>query len=65
MKMHKITDFDEYARQSRFERSIGEEVTKRLFDMKVFYILRWGSDPFTMFKLYVDITRGIKYGISD
>lgn len=44
----------------RFQEAIGEEVTKRLMNMRVNYILRWGSDPYTMFKLYVDITRGIK-----
>lgn len=49
-------------RQKQFQEAIGKEVTKRLMSMRVNYMLRWGSDPYTMFKLYVDITRGIKCG---
>lgn len=61
-KMHDefFTELREKLRQQQWERKIGDEITNRLFDLRVNYILRYGSDPFTMFKLYVDITRGIK-----
>ena len=50
----------EQTRRIGWERKIGDEITERLFDLRTNYLLRYGSDPFTMFKLYVDITRGIK-----
>lgn len=50
----------ESLRQFKFEESIGNDITDRLFDLKTNYLVRPGSDPFTLFKLYVDITRGIK-----
>lgn len=50
----------ESRRQFQFEESIRDEITNRLFDLKTNYSIRPGSDPFTTFKLYVDITRGIK-----
>ena len=61
-KMHDefFTELREKLRQQQWERKIGDKITNRLFDLRVNYILRYGSDPFTMFKLYVDITRGIK-----
>ena len=52
--------WNEETRRIRWERKIGDEITERLFDLRTNYLLRYGSDPFTMFKLYVDITRGIK-----
>ena len=55
-----FVELRERLRRHQWERTIGDEVTDRLIDLRVNYILRYGSDPFTMFKLYVDITRGIK-----
>jgi hypothetical protein len=67
-KQRKMTDkdiasYNEAMRRSEWERKVGDHVTERLFALGTNYILRYGSDPYTMFKLYVDITRGIKYGI--
>jgi len=58
--LHDDKQWNDWVRQGRFQRAIGEEVTRRLMNMRVNYLLRYGSDPYTMFKLYVDITRGIK-----
>ena len=53
-------DMNESVRRRMWEIKIGNQITERLFDLRTNYLLRYGSDPFTMFKLYVDITRGIK-----
>lgn len=58
--LHDDKQWNDWVRQGRFQQAIGEEVTRRLMNMRVNYLLRYGSDPYTMFKLYVDITRGIK-----
>ena len=58
--LHDDKQWNNWVRQGRFQQAIGEEVTRRLMNMRVNYLLRYGSDPYTMFKLYVDITRGIK-----